>query len=437
MNFLENCLLLVGLPIGMILAGYWLAARLTHLGAAERLAVAALTGLAVLLWNIATVNFFKPLSQGWAWLCLWPVALTLLSNHARILLLRDVAAVSFNRRGGITIVLSTTLLALLLWPVLSRPSLIFYDGTSNHDAFFWISAAEHLKRNSYMELPATSAVRPLTNATPAIIGWKPVWGRMGGEGLLAFTSSIIGLAPLKLYLAATATLLVPWMAAVFLAVRTFWTRRLGIVATFSLVALQPIFVFFHENSNLPNFVGALMAAAAVIATERSLRAEPGQGVWCVLLAFAVHGLVCSYPEMLPFVVMPAGLLWWRVWFVRGIKEGWRPAGIVLVAWIAGFAINPASSARAWFGFVASFDAARANEAWANLFDPLSWLEYVPAPPCSRWSVPSPCWPTPCIQISITAGRKPSSLAARSGRRCFRWPWLRPSYVLLPKNQPCA
>ncbi|HTO04311.1 MAG TPA: hypothetical protein VL069_11445, partial [Opitutus sp.] len=184
MNVLENCLLLVGLPIGMILAGYWLAARLSQVSAAERLAVAALAGLAVLLWNIAAVNFFKPLSQGWALLCLWPVAITVFSPRARILLLRDVATVTFNRRGAAAIALSTTLLAVLLWPVLTRPSLIFYDGTSNHDAFFWISAAEHLKRNSYMELPATSAVRPLTNATPAIIGWKPAWGRMGGEGLL-------------------------------------------------------------------------------------------------------------------------------------------------------------------------------------------------------------------------------------------------------------
>jgi hypothetical protein len=146
-----------------------------------------------------------------------------------------------------------------------------------------------------MEPPGTNQLHPLSNATPAIIGWKPAWGRMGAEGLLAFTSSLIGLAPIKLYLAATATLLIPWIAAVFLAVRTFLVGRLGNVATFALIALQPGFVFFHGNSNLPNFVGALMAAAVVIATERSLRDESGRVVWLILLAAGLPGLLGSYP----------------------------------------------------------------------------------------------------------------------------------------------
>src|SRR5690606_24199544 len=148
---------------------------------------------------------------------------------------------------------------------------------------FWISAAEHLKRHSYMELPLINALRPLTNATPAIIGWHPTWGRMGAEGLLAFTSSIIGLAPVKLYLAATATLLIPWIAAVFLTVRTCFCGKLGMLATCARVVLQPVFVFFHGNSNLPNFVGAVMAAGAVIAPERGLRRDAGRGVWLSLL----------------------------------------------------------------------------------------------------------------------------------------------------------
>lgn len=247
MNLLENCLLLLGLPLGMILAGYWLAAQLSATSASERLAVAALGGLAGLIWNISVINFFKPLNGNWAWLCLWPVMLTLLMPHSRKLLWRDISTVALNRRGLVAAVLAAAFLGLLLWPLLSRPSLVFYDGTSNHDAFFWISAAEHLKRHTYMELPVANALRPLTNATPAIIGWHPVWGRMGAEGLLAFTSSIIGLAPVKLYLAATATLLIPWIAAVFLAVRTFFFGKLGMTATFALIVLQPVFVFYHGN----------------------------------------------------------------------------------------------------------------------------------------------------------------------------------------------
>lgn len=378
MNFLENCLLLLGLPVGMVLTGYWLAARLTSVTASERIAVAVLAGLAALLLNIAAINFFEPLANVWAWACLWPVALTLLIPGSRRRLFRDVAEVGFRRRGMWAAALAAAFLVLILWPLLSQPTLVYYDGTSNHDAFFWIASAEHLKRHTYMELPVTSALHPLTNATPAIIGWRPQWGRMGAEGLLAFTSSIIGLAPVKLYLAATATLLIPWIAAVFLAVRTFLAGRLSTLATVALVGLQPVFVFYHGNANLPNFVGALMAAGTVIATERSLRPERNRGTWCVLLILSLHGLICSYPEMLPFVVMPAGLLWLRAWFAQGFRAAWKPATFSALAWIGGILINPASSVRAWWGFVFSFDTARANQNWANLFESLTWIEYFPA-----------------------------------------------------------
>lgn len=378
MNFIENCLILLGLPLGMILAGFWLACRLTAATAAERIAVAALVGLSTLLWNIATINFFKPLSGVWAYLCLWPIALSLLLPRSRRSLVQDFAVVAMNRRGALAAALAAAFLGLLLWPLLSRTSLVFYDGTSNHDAFFWISAAEHLKRHTYMEMPATSMLHPLTNATPAIIGWHPPWGRMGAEGLLAFASSIVGLAPVKLYLAGTATLLIPWIAAVFLAVRTFLVGRLGFLALLALVGLQPVFVFFHGNANLPNLIGALAAAGVVIATERSLRPERGREVWVVLLALSLHGLLCAYPEMLPFAIMPGGLLWLRSWFRAGPRAAWRPAVGTALAWIAGCAINPASTLRAWTGFASSFDTARANQNWANLFEPLSPFEYGPA-----------------------------------------------------------
>jgi hypothetical protein len=378
MNPLENCLLLLGLPLGMILSGYWLAAGLRQASASERLAVGVLAGLSILLWNIAAVNFFVPLNGVWAWACLWPVLVTLLKPGSGRSLAQDFATVAINRRGLVAAILAVSFVVLLLWPLLTRPALVFYDGTSNHDAFFWISAAEHLKRHSYMVLPAMSPIHPLNNATAAIIGWHPDWGRMGAEGLLALTSSVVGLAPVKLYLAATATLIVPWIAAVFLAVRTFLVGRLGFAATLSLIVLQPVFVFFHGNSNLPNFIGALCAAAVVISTEQSLRPAPGRGVWLTLLALSFHGLLCSYPEMAPFAIMPGGLLWLRVWFAKSPRPAWPLATATAAAWIAGVAINPASGVRACSGFIASWVTARANQNWANLFDPLSVTEYLPA-----------------------------------------------------------
>jgi hypothetical protein len=378
MNPLENCLLLAGLPLGMLLAGYWLAAGLRNAAASERLATAVLAGLSVLLWNVATVNFFKPLSGAWAWLCLWPVLATLLYRGAITLLWRDLVTVLANKRGMVAAILGVGFLTLLLWPLLSRPELVFYDGTSNHDAFFWISGAENLKRHTYMEMPVNSQVHPFYNTSRAIIGWRADWGRMGGEGLLALTSSLVGLAPVKLYLAATATLIVPWIAAVFLVVRTFLVRRLGLAATLGLVVLQPVFVFFYGNANLPNLIGALTGATAVVATQQALQATERRWIWLLLLAFAFHGLLCSYPEMVPFVLLPAGLLWLHAWFTKSPRLVWRAAIAVSAAWIVGALINPPSTVRAWYGFIASYEAGRANKNWANLFEPLSIAEHIPA-----------------------------------------------------------
>jgi hypothetical protein len=68
----------------------------------------------------------------------------------------------------------------------------------------------------------------------------------------------------------------------------------------------------------------------------------------------------------------------RSWFAPGPRLAWRPALLAAAAWIIGAVINPATSIRAYSGFVASFDTARANQNWANLFDPLSWPEYIPS-----------------------------------------------------------
>lgn len=375
MNQLQNSLLLAGLPVILLLSGYWLAARLTALSLAERLAAAVLTGLGVLLWNIATVNFFQPLAGVWAWICLWPIAATLLSARARCAVWQDAHTVFRHRRGLTALALAAGFLVLMLWPLVAHPSIVFYDGTSNHDSFFWISAAEYLTRHNYMTLPETNSLRPMMNIVPAILGMDPAWGRMGAEGFLALCGSWVGAAPLNIYLAASAALFAPWLAAVFLVTRTFLVARLSTAGLIALVALQPVFVFFFSNANLPNLLGALATAAVVVATERSLRGGPGRWAWLALLALSFHGLMCSYPEMIPFAIIPGGLLWLRAWFRAGVRAAWRPASFTALGWIAALALNPASTVRAWIGFFNSFQAARADEVWANLFAPLSALQY--------------------------------------------------------------
>ncbi len=377
-NLLEIVLLLCGLPLAMLLSGYWCAHRLAAASAAERLAVAVLGGLGLLLLNVSWINFVRPLEGVWAWLCLWPALLTVSLPGVRRQLRSDVSELLLTRNGALVVATSCIALAFLLWPVITRDDLVYFDGTSNHDAFFWISGAEHLKRNSYMEAPAWSSTQPLFNATPAIIGWTPPWGRMGAEGLLALTSSIVGLAPLKLYITATAALFIPWVAGVYLVLRTFYLREVHSHVAVCIIAFAPVFSFFYWNANLPNLLGALVGGLVVVATARVLRSAASRAAWAVFLVLGVHGLLCSYPEILPFVILPAGLIWLRSWFAKHALQDWRPKAACAAAWVCGLLVNPVTTLRAWHGFMVSFGAARSDQSWANLFESLTIYEYVPA-----------------------------------------------------------
>ncbi len=86
------------------------------------------------------------------------------------------------------------------------------------------------------------------------------------ETLLALFSGLAGTTPLHICLYFAAALFLPWLAAVYLAVTTFFRTELSRGSLAALVLLQPIFVFFYANSNLPNLLGAILGAMTVIAT---------------------------------------------------------------------------------------------------------------------------------------------------------------------------
>lgn len=374
-NPLENCLLLLGVPIALLLAGYWLAAKFTTADPSERLSIALVAGCCVLTWNVSVVGFFRPLSGLWAWVCLWPMALALGSSATRRHLAADLRAILGQRQTLTVAATAGLLLVVLLWPLLSNPNLVYYDGTSSHDAFLWISNAEHLKRHSYMEMPSVTATHPYAYTAGAIVGWRPPWGRMGAEGLFTLVSSLVGLSPVKVYLGATASALWLWAAAVYLVCRTFLVQRWGTAASIALLGVPSLFVFFHGNANLPNLFGAITGGTLLVAFERCLRAPEHRAAWRVLVALAGHALLCSYPEMWPFIALPCGLLWLRAAAIASPSRTNRNLSLALAAAAAGLLLNVATTARAWYGFWEVLQLARTADNWGNLFATLHWAHY--------------------------------------------------------------
>ncbi|HWA26125.1 MAG TPA: hypothetical protein VG734_10715 [Lacunisphaera sp.] len=381
MNQLEGLLLLLFFPLGILLSGYWLAGALGEATPSERLAVGLLAGLSLTLFLVSVVNFFVPLSLPWAALGLLPMVVTLAGGRSRRSLWSDLNVFARDRETRLAGLLLALFFALLLWPMIAHGHIVFYDGTSNHDSFFWVASAEYLKRHSYMDPVAISATQPLFNAASALIGWSPYWGRIGAEGLLALSSALVGASPLKIYLYGTAVLYLPWTAAVFLAAKTFFNRRLSPAALVGLAVLQPLFIFYIANANLPNLVGTITGATTILALEHALRTgpqtRPAFTAWATLAALGLHGLLCSYPEMGPFVLLSCGLLWLRPWFTQGPRQFGRTGLLTAGALLLGFALNLATSVRAVFGFITSFKSARADDTWANLFLPLDRAEFLP------------------------------------------------------------
>jgi hypothetical protein len=376
---------LVGMPFLLavvavvLLSGYWLNGFDLADTLAERLALAAVAGLATLLLVAVAVNFFLPLSGAGMGACLLPAAGTGLWPRTRRSLLADGRALLRSRSGLMVILLTAAFLTWLLRMFLWDPQALFFDGTTNHDSYIWITSGEFLQHHTYMEAPAISAAQPWMNMAEDNIGWHPRRGQLATETLLALFSSLAGTTPLKTCLYFSGALFLPWIAATYLVVITFFRTRISRGALAAIVLLQPIFVFFHANSNLPNLLGAILGATVVIATEQALRAGTRRSClgWSTLLVLGFHGLIAGYPEMTPFIVLPCALLWLRPWAARH-WETVRSRGLwVAAAFITGSVINPAITVRAWYGFRYSFGTARADAIFANLLQPLNAAEHLP------------------------------------------------------------
>ncbi len=359
------------------LSGYGLGVRLGALSPAGRFAASTLAGLLLLLATLSVVNAFVPLGPFAAALCLWPIAWTLLPAASRRALGDDLRAMLGGRLGQAALGLTVLSLAILQWPELSRPELIYYDGTANHDGYFWVTGAKHLQAHAYLELAPPDPFHPWADATRAISGWRPAWGRAGAETLLALAASLTSLDPVAAYLPLTAALFLPWLAAVYLVARGFWIERLTWTGLVALIALQPLFTFFRANANLPNLLGILSGATAVIALHFFLAGNAPRRGWLVLLALAVHGVLFTYPELAPFIAVPGALLLLRAWRARNPPTPPRRIGWAVAATLIGLIAQPATAVRAYHGFVHSFQTARADEAWVSIMAKLEPPQFLP------------------------------------------------------------
>ena len=381
MTFVEGFLLVVLLFPAACVAGYPVAALLTNVGMPVRLCVAALAGLALWLWLASVVNAFLPLKTSVAWGMVGATwGATLFLPYARQAISADFKSMWKMPRARWLALAPLPLVIGMLFPSLRHPSLVFFDGTSNHDSYFWISAAEWLQQKTYLTPPVNGTDSQMFGVTGAITGWNPTWGRMGTEALLALLASALNILPIKAYMFAQVGLLPFWLAAVLLFVWHVLAPRVPAWSIGLFASLQPIFLFFVSNNNIPNLLGALFAPVLLIAFVQGADAENKDRLgWRVVAILMLHSGICAYPEMTPFALLSVGLaLLFKL--PTPANRGRRVQLVLhaLVTGLLGLAIQPLTTWRGVVGFANSFAMARANTSWGNLFERLSPAEYLPA-----------------------------------------------------------
>lgn len=381
-------LLLVVAPVVFWGSGMALAQLLGWETVGERLAGALLAGLATILAALSWVNLTSPISGCAALLAVAPTALFARASVHRQAW-SDIRAIFLHGRGTLVAGAAGIFLLALLLPLLLRPGVIYYDGTANHDGFFWITGAEYLRHHPYLEPVQVDPVHPYLNGVRALTGWNPGFGRMGAEGLVALGAACTGQAPVQIYLAVSAALFWVWLAAVYLATRQFVTAALSTPALITLGLVQPLFAFFHHNANLPNLLGVLCGTGACLAVlrgaeqARTLARVPRA---CVLwVALSGHGVLVAYPELAPFIALPATLL-----LIREQRRATNADARAAVrrfggaAAIGALALNPVTTLRAVSGFTTALLAAQDNATRANIFAAVPPTDWLPA-----WLTASP------------------------------------------------
>lgn len=369
--------ILVALPMLWLLLGAALVAPLALSEPAERVAAAMLAGLSVSLLGLGWIGAVQPIRGAALALFAAPLVATLARAEVRRQLVRDIAAVL---RHWPAVVGAVGFLGLLLWPLLSRPALMYYDGTANHDGHIWISGADLLQRTSYLSPFVGDKLHPYLNGTIVLHGWTPDFGRIGAEAYLAAVATSAGRAPVEIYLWASAALFFPWLAAVYGVARRFLGGPLTLPAQVGLVAGQPLFAFYHFNGNLPNLLGVIAGFALLLALQggfdRIAQAGRAGWAWVGLAAVSGHGLLISYPEVAPFIGLPAVLL-------AGRAARRQPAQGRALLWFVGSAalvaliLNPATTSRAVSGFITAWGTARSDQTWANLMSGVGGAGFFP------------------------------------------------------------
>ena len=378
MILLQGMAMIGGLGLLLLAGGYTVAGFLPDESRLSRLAVAVLAGLGWLILGTSAWGAWRPLDGSASVLLAIPTLAAGLIPAARRQLRADLSSALRSPRGQAAAAGWLLLGGSLLLPFLVYPDLVFYDGKANHDNFFWCSAAEYLQAHPYLSAaPPQDRNHPFYNLVGAILGWHPVWGRMGAEGFLAVIASAVRRSPVEICNGAAGALTLPWVLTVLAVARRLGLPPLNRILLLLVCACQPLLIFYVANGNLPNLLGAIFGGGLWLLALLVAAGGPRRS-WPLLVAGALcaHGLLCCYPEIVPFALLPVCLL--TLWRAGRRAATAAPAGLWMsTSLLAGCAVNPLTTCRAWTGFWSSVDSARLDSSWANVFAKLNAAEYVP------------------------------------------------------------
>lgn len=337
----------LGIPFFL---GYPIVGTLRSRPGLSRIIIATLTGLAILIVTLRSLQYLFPIHAVTWWVlaaCAIPVVFLWLRTSSYVRLLRDIRAI-----GAVNIF---TIMALCVGLVifLNLPTILFnarsFEGTPNHDSFYYVVVAKFMVGHSFYEKIPLSPGHPVFAFMPSVFGWGTPLGRVGAEGYLAWLSVLFNKDPVLLYNSlSTAGAILLGLTSVLL----FDTQLMRATERNKCTSLLVILGFLSPsiftcvfNSNYATIYGVIFFAAymatSLVGYYRSHRIFPI--IFCA-------ALIAVYPELVPIAWACLAVAMTLRWVSKRLpfNEVLRLSVHTLINAITGVILFPWTTLSAWF-----------------------------------------------------------------------------------------
>ena len=295
------------------------------------------------------------------------VAITALSLIAWVIRRRRFQWRARRLRAGGFLIAAGMLGFVRLWPLADFHAIVPFEGTGNHDEFYYIFLAQRLYETSWSTIVsgALDGVSLITSAA--------MLPRFGAELIMVFFATIGGISIPASHPLASAAGSVLWVAGALLVFATcLGPRSRTRVAAMVVIVLSPAAAYIVANNNLATLFGTAFVAGFGWALATCLQPEATAASGWRAGALLAATLTC-YVELIPVVMFVSFAVLLAAWASAGQFARLPLRNLALVP-LSCLILHPHVFADASATWERHRQTAADSISWTSLFDyhDVSW-----------------------------------------------------------------